>query len=90
MRDRAAGGSRRAWDVARGGCRWDTTGSSQTLDTYWMADHMHFPAATEPLLVIDMYEHSYHMDYGAATARYIDAFFANIRWDVVAARAEAL
>ena len=24
------------------------------------------------------------------TARYIDAFFANIRWDVVAARAEAL
>ena len=36
-----------------------------------------------------MYEHSYHMDYGAV-ARYIDAFFANIRWDVVSARAESL
>ena len=29
-----------------------------TLENYWMADHMHFPAATAPLLVIDMYEHS--------------------------------
>ena len=34
-----------------------------TLENYWMADHMHFPAATELLRVIDMYEHSYHMDY---------------------------
>ncbi|MCY4059572.1 MAG: Fe-Mn family superoxide dismutase [Gammaproteobacteria bacterium] len=76
-----------------GGSGWVVLGYNRqfkTLENYWMADHMHFPAATEPLLVIDMYEHSYHMDYGAATARYIDAFFANIRWDVVAARAEAL
>ena len=43
-------------------------------------------ADPEPLLVIDMYEHSYHMDYGAATARYIDAFFANIQWDAVSVR----
>ncbi|MDE0055409.1 MAG: Fe-Mn family superoxide dismutase [Gammaproteobacteria bacterium] len=76
-----------------GGSGWVVLGYNRqfnTLENYWMADHMHFPAATKPLLVIDMYEHSYHMDYGAATARYIDAFFANIRWDVVAARAEAL
>ncbi len=43
-------------------------------------------ADPEPLLVIDMYEHSYHMNYGAATARYIDAFFANIQWDAVSVR----
>ena len=76
-----------------GGSGWVVLGYNRqfkTLENYWMADHMHFPAATEPLLVIDMYEHSYHMDYGAATARYIDAFFANVRWDVVSARAEAL
>jgi Fe-Mn family superoxide dismutase len=35
---------------------------------------------------MDMYEHAYHMDYGAAAARYIDAFFANIQWDAVAKR----
>ena len=30
------------------------------------------------------------MDYGASAARYIDAFFANIQWDVVSARVETL
>jgi Fe-Mn family superoxide dismutase len=39
---------------------------------------------------MDLYEHSYHMDFGAATARYIDAFFANINWDAVAGRIEAM
>ena len=32
-----------------------------------------------PLLVMDMYEHAYQMDYRAAAAKYIDAFFQNIR-----------
>jgi Fe-Mn family superoxide dismutase len=62
----------------------------QALENYWMADHMHSPAATVPLLVMDMYEHSYHMDFGAATARYIGAFFANIDWNRVVARVEAI
>jgi len=30
-----------------------------------------------------MYEHSYHLDYGAAAAKYVDAFMQNIRWDHV-------
>jgi len=34
-----------------------------------------------------MYEHAYQMDYGAAAAKYIDAFFANINWESVAKRA---
>ena len=53
-----------------------------------MWDHLHGPATTMPLLVMDMYEHSYQMDYGAATAKYIDAFFQNIRWETVQARLE--
>jgi Fe-Mn family superoxide dismutase len=37
--------------------------------------------AGRPVLVLDMYEHAYHMDYGAAAARYVDAFMEAIRWD---------
>ncbi len=75
-----------------GGSGWVMLGFNshlQVLENYWMADHMHGPVTAEPLLVLDMYEHSYQMDYGAATARYVDAFFDNINWDVVAARREA-
>ncbi len=72
-----------------GGSGWVVLGynlhSGQT-ENYWLADHLHAPAATLPLLVMDMYEHSYQMDYGAAAARYIDAFFRNIRWETVAER----
>jgi superoxide dismutase, Fe-Mn family len=39
-----------------------------------------------PLLVLDMYEHSYHIDFGAAVARYVDAFFVNINWEIVSTR----
>jgi superoxide dismutase len=45
-------------------------------------------AGCTPLLVLDMYEHSYHIDFGAAVARYIDAFFANVNWDAVNSRLE--
>ena len=36
-----------------------------------------------PILALDTYEHAYFMDFGVARAKYIDAFFANINWDVV-------
>jgi Fe-Mn family superoxide dismutase len=72
-----------------GGSGWVILGYNAHLgqiENYWLADHLHGPASTLPLLVMDMYEHSYQMDYGAAAAKYIDAFFQNIRWDSVAAR----
>ncbi len=53
------------------------------LRTYWSGNHSQAPAFGQPLLVMDMYEHSYHIDYGAAAAKYIDAFFQNINWDEV-------
>ena len=37
----------------------------------------------QPLLALDMFEHSYAMDYGAAHGKYIDAFFQNIAWNEV-------
>ncbi|GAB2840980.1 Fe-Mn family superoxide dismutase [Pseudoduganella ginsengisoli] len=75
-----------------GGSGWAVLGfntHTRQLENYWLADHAHGPAATLPILVLDMYEHSYQMDYGAAAARYIDAFFNNIQWDAVARRIEA-
>ncbi|NMO22857.1 superoxide dismutase [Pyxidicoccus fallax] len=56
--------------------------------TYWSGNHTQALAHGHPLLVMDMYEHAYQMDYGAAAARYIDAFFQNVSWDVVNARLE--
>jgi len=52
-------------------------------------NHTQVQALSVPLLVMDMYEHSYQMDYGAAVAPYIDAFFANVQWDEVNRRYEA-
>lgn len=72
-----------------GGSGWVILGCNLhtgQIENYWLWDHLHGPAATLPLLIMDMYEHAYQMDYGAAAARYIDAFFQNIRWDAVAAR----
>ena len=53
------------------------------LVNQWAADHTHSVAGASPVLALDMYEHSYHMDYGAAAARYVDAFMDNIRWENV-------
>lgn len=75
-----------------GGSGWVLLGfnlHTRQLENYWMADHAHAPAATMPILVMDMYEHSYQMDYGAAAAKYVDAFFQNLQWEAVSARLAA-
>ena len=44
-----------------------------------------------PVLVLDMYEHAYHIDFGANAIAYIDAFMRNIDWKLVGTRlAEAI
>jgi len=53
------------------------------LVNQWAADHTHGLAGSSPILALDMYEHSYHLDYGAAAAKYVDAFMENIRWEHV-------
>ena len=72
-----------------GGSGWVVLGLNRKLrlfENYWMADHATGPIDTTPVLVMDMYEHAYQMDYGAAAAKYSDAMFANINWDAVSAR----
>jgi Fe-Mn family superoxide dismutase len=47
----------------------------------WAADHTTTLAAGRPVLVLDMYEHAYHMDFGAKAGSYVDAYMQIIRWD---------
>ena len=58
------------------------------LVNQWALDHTHTLAGGMPILALDMYEHSYHMDYGAMAAAYVDAFMQNIDWTRVANRYE--
>jgi superoxide dismutase, Fe-Mn family len=51
------------------------------LMNQWAADHTTTLAGGRPILALDMYEHSYHIDYGARAAAYVDAFMDVIRWD---------
>jgi Fe-Mn family superoxide dismutase len=53
------------------------------LVNQWAADHCHTLAGGTPILALDMYEHSYHIDYGAKAATYVDVFMDAIRWKMV-------
>src|SRR5215207_8609246 len=53
------------------------------LVNQWAADHTHLLAGATPILALDMYEHAYHLDFGAKAAAYVDTFMKNIRWDGV-------
>lgn len=97
----ASFGSYDAWETEfrkiaaglAGGSGWVVLGYNQhlnLLENYWIYDHVHGPLMTVPLLVMDMYEHSYHIDYGSQAAKYIDAFFKNIDWEEVNKRTETL
>jgi Fe-Mn family superoxide dismutase len=51
-----------------------------SLVNQWAADHTDAVTGGVPILALDMYEHAYHMDYGAAAGAYVDAFMGNIDW----------
>ena len=50
------------------------------LVNQWAVDHCHTLAGGHPIVALDMYEHSYHIDYGAKATTYVDTFMAAIRW----------
>jgi len=50
------------------------------LVNQWASDHCHTLAGGTPILALDMYEHSYHMDFGAKAGSYVDAFMAAVNW----------
>jgi len=60
------------------------------LTNHWITLHEHGNVAGfAPLLVMDVWEHAYLLDYAPSQrAHYIDAFFANINWRIVDRRVE--
>jgi Fe-Mn family superoxide dismutase len=90
----AAFGSFEAWETEfrrtamslAGGSGWCLLAwnhHTASLHNYWCWDDTNGPATGTPLLALDMYEHAFHLDYGAAAARYVDAYMKNIDWEVV-------
>src|SRR5436309_105341 len=50
------------------------------LVNQWASDHCHTLAGGTPILALDMYEHSYHIDFGAKAATYVETFMDAVRW----------
>jgi len=69
-----------------GGSGWVTLAlnlETRDLRIYGATGHNQAVAAGVPLLVLDMFEHAYAIDYGAAHGKYVEAFFKNVDWAVV-------
>ncbi len=57
------------------------------LFNQWINEHeVGHPAGCAPILVMDVFEHAFMLDYGLKRADYIAAFFQDIDWDVVTKR----
>jgi len=56
------------------------------LVNQWAADHTMALAGGTPIVVLDMFEHAYAMDYGAKAAAYVDAVVATLNWSAADAR----
>ena len=72
-----------------GGSGWvllQYTHRDKRLVNQWANDHTMALAGATPLLVLDMFEHAYAMDYGAKAAAYVDAVMASINWTAVSGR----
>jgi len=61
--------------------------ASGRLINFWINEHdTAHPAGGAPLLIMDVFEHAYMIDYGLKKADYIEAFFKNIDWAAVESR----
>lgn len=57
------------------------------LINFWINEHdVSHPAGCNPILIMDVFEHAFMIDYGLKRADYIEAFFKNIKWDAAEAR----
>jgi len=60
---------------------------SGKLINQWINEHdTGHPAGCTPILVLDVFEHAFMIDYGLKRADYIESFFNNINWDAAEAR----
>ncbi|MBI5970956.1 MAG: superoxide dismutase [Deltaproteobacteria bacterium] len=80
---KACGMSARGW-VMLGLCAYDGRLHNYCLDTH----NFNFPANTATILVMDVYEHAYAIDYGVKRPPYIEAFMKNIEWAAAERRLE--
>jgi Fe-Mn family superoxide dismutase len=58
------------------------------LMNQYASEHSQALAGAIPILALDMYEHAYHIDFGANAKAYVDAFMRNIDWQAVQERYE--
>lgn len=61
--------------------------ANDKLINFWINEHdVSHPAGCNPVLVMDVFEHAFMIDYGLKRADYIEAFFKDINWAVVESR----
>ena len=82
---KACGMAARGW-VIMGFCLYDSKLHNYCLDTH----HFNVPACVMPVLVMDVYEHAYVIDYGVKRPPYIDAFMKNIDWSICQKRLSSI
>jgi Fe-Mn family superoxide dismutase len=58
------------------------------LINQYASEHGQAIASGIPLLALDMYEHAYHIDFGANAKAYVDTFLRNVDWKAVEGRFE--
>jgi Fe-Mn family superoxide dismutase len=57
------------------------------LINFWINEHdVGHPSGCNPILIMDVFEHAFMIDYGLKRADYIEAFFRNVKWPAVEAR----
>lgn len=57
------------------------------LMNFWINEHdVSHPAGCNPILIMDVFEHAFMIDYGLKRADYIEAFLRNIDWNTAEAR----
>lgn len=80
---KAVGKVMRGWSVAALNYR---TGR---INVYGLDQHNQLvPSMVMPILVLDVYEHAYMIDYGTDRKKYLDAFVVNVDWKSVLERLE--
>ncbi len=80
---KACGMAARGW-VILGLNAYDGKLHNYCLDTH----NFNVPVNVIPLLVMDVYEHAYTIDFGVKRQPYIDAFMKNLEWNRCAERLE--
>jgi Fe-Mn family superoxide dismutase len=94
-------GSARMWrrefvgmaQALAGGSGWVLLNYSRQEKRFWnqiAIDHSQCAVDAAPVLVLDMYEHAYQLDFGANARAYIDAFMRNVNWAAVLKRIAAV